>query len=143
LTNGTAFYEDTVATYSTYDTWFTVLSGSFTTSGGKLLINPVIAIGANGSYTSSYNPDVEVRLIRGGTEIRRVTLDMDMYQEASEGASNLRSRLPFASQALVPILDSPAAGTHTYELQVRILRAGRSVTLNVAERGMSLIEFKR
>ena len=69
-----------------------------------------------------------------------------MYQETyggeSPSTSNL-SRLPFASQALVPILDSPAAGTHTYELQVRIVRAGNSVSLNVAERGMSLIELKR
>lgn len=71
---------------------------------------------------------------------------MEIYQETIGGESpstrNL-SRLPSASQALVPILDSPAAGTHTYELQVRILRAGNSASLYVKERGMSLIELKR
>jgi hypothetical protein len=139
LSNGTALYQDTAVTYYTQDTWLTVLSSSFTTTGGRLLINPVIAIGAAGRVTSNRNPDVEVRIIRNGTEVRKVTLDMEIYnwQEVE------RSRLPFASQALVPILDNPAAGTHTYELQVRILRAGSSVTLNVGERGMSLIELKR
>lgn len=110
LSNGTSFYVNTAATYTTYDTWFTVLSGSFTTTAGRVLISPVIAIGASGSYTSSRNPDVEVRIIRNGTEVRKVVLNMDMYQETSGGESPMtvnRSKLPLASQALVPVLDNP------------------------------------
>lgn len=121
----------------TAHTWVTVQSKAITATGGDILVayNAVPYV----TTTTTINPIVQARILRGGTTIRNIhtthfpSTNSDGSQQVGGAYSGF-------------LIDSPSAGTYTYYLQLKGTTASGSGTLfsSTAEfRSLYLTEFKR
>lgn len=117
--------------------WVTVQSRSITATGGDILVacNAVPYV----TTTTTINPIVQARILRGGTIIRsaHTTHFPSTNSDGSQQAGGAYAGI---------LIDSPSAGTYTYHLQLKGTTASGSGSLfsSIAEfRTIYLTEFKR
>lgn len=136
---GVSVYLAGEVTFSNYDTQVEVASVAFNASGGRVLALVGLGISALGRVTSSGNPLIRVRLLRNGSEVRRI--DVPAMTETINGTT--RSEISGAAFSLPPLSDSPGAGWHAYSVTVEARGMGTNVSVTARQRGLAILEMKR
>lgn len=140
---GVSVYLSGEVTFSNYDTQVEVASVAFNGSGGRVLALVGLGISASGGVTSSVNPLIRVRLLRNGSEVRRIDVPAEMYTVSHQNGTSTYSRVTGAAFTLPPLTDSPGVGWHTYSVTVEARQMGTSVSVTARQRGLAILEMKR
>lgn len=139
VSSGTSLYQGNELSF-TGTGEYTVMTASMSVTGGSVVVMTGFSAGAGGSTGSGAAVRLIVRLRRNGTEVRAISLggQLTVY-ELGGGAYGSFSGMC----SLPPLTDYPGVGVHTYTVTVQAAGMGSSPHLWVAQRGISMTEFKR
>lgn len=107
------------------------LTASITTSGYAVGIDFTgqIQVGVNGGNASNFASPMQVYITRDGTQIG--TAYVDVYDYVSNTTPSGAPVLLWSFQATLTVVDTPAAGSHTYAIYLSVAACGTAPTTAV------------
>lgn len=93
-----------------------VASLSYTSQGGDLRIDFGVNTGGSGSFSSSV---FSIQILRGTTVIKTLNYNMTTAMTVQSGETYETVWSVAVAGCLPPIIDKPAAGTHTYSMKIK------------------------